>query len=236
MGYESIWLGIFGKTLKMLYFLFNRTAPLKNWRELEIVGSYVVLDGEVEEKYRSRIDFLIYFLLALTAFNPVEVFEEVAEKTGEVYDFVPELKRSKVKWSYREFWCLVGAMRSNALEAYFKIPFWFNIYSVIYLQLLRNIRQGKQDEFMALAKWIIKQTRELTARIKESVEGRMLMNSEEDGPNGEFAFDGESFVQGIVTLGKYMFENKGKDLSMTKWEEFRDKNSIFYYFWRIDSP
>lgn len=39
---------------------------------------YIILDGDVSSKYQSRIDFLTYFLLALTTLEPIEAFEEIS--------------------------------------------------------------------------------------------------------------------------------------------------------------
>ena len=34
MGFEAVWLGVFGKTLNMLNFLFTRKEPIKDWKKL----------------------------------------------------------------------------------------------------------------------------------------------------------------------------------------------------------
>lgn len=75
LGAETIWLGIFGKTLKMLMFLFKRKETIKEWRKLELIeNKYVAIDGSMSGKYQTRLDFLIYFLLALTTFDPILAF------------------------------------------------------------------------------------------------------------------------------------------------------------------
>lgn len=58
------------------------------------------MEGDISAKYHSRIDFLIYLLLGLTTFDPILVFSEVSEKTGETYPFLADLKKMKNKWSY----------------------------------------------------------------------------------------------------------------------------------------
>lgn len=34
MGFEAVWLGVFGKTLDMLNFIFTRKEPIVKWDEL----------------------------------------------------------------------------------------------------------------------------------------------------------------------------------------------------------
>lgn len=87
---------------------------------------------------------MIYLLVGLTTFDPILVFEEVAGKTEENYPFLADLRKSSYKWSYREFWILVESVKLNKLEAYFKIPFWNNVLTVIYPQMLKSQEKDGQ--------------------------------------------------------------------------------------------
>lgn len=79
MGHEAIWLGVFGKTLKLMSFLYTRKEPLKDWKKLELLDNkYLQINGDISAKYHSRLDYLSYFLLALTTFDPIEVFTEIS--------------------------------------------------------------------------------------------------------------------------------------------------------------
>ena len=49
-----------------------------------------------------------------------------------------ELTNTNFVWSYTEFWCLIDQVNRNPFQGYFKIPFWSNVISLIYLQLMEN--------------------------------------------------------------------------------------------------
>lgn len=133
------------------------------------------MEGDVSSKYHSRLDFLTYFLLALTTFDPLQIFQEVSEKTGETLPFMADLRKYKHKWSYRQFWCLVDCVRKNKTETYFKIPFWNNALTIIYIQMLKNLKQGQMREFTGLSKFIFKQVKDLTKRVDNAcLEGKTL--------------------------------------------------------------
>ena len=60
----------------MLSFLFKRKEIIKDWKKLELIqNKYVAFDGNLSGKYQTRLDFLIYFLIGLTTFDPVLAFE-----------------------------------------------------------------------------------------------------------------------------------------------------------------
>lgn len=239
MGFEAVWLGIFGKTLNMLSFLFLRKEPIRDWKKLELLEmKYLTLEGDISSKYQSRIDFLTYFLITLTTIDPVEALEEISGKTGENYPFIDQLRKHKHKWSYREFWCLVDCMKNNTMEAYFRIPFWCNVLSAIYLQMLSSIRQGKMSEFEALSVWVIKEIKLLTNKHEKTPETKYLEDQLDEHESGKYEFDGEEFVNSIKALGRSI-DTKEREIKLTtrdsRWEDFRDKFSILYYFWRRDT-
>lgn len=69
---QKIWVIVFGKLLKFLDFLYKRKNDLESYHKLELIqNGYVKKIKEVHSKYLSRIDFLSYMLLGLTAFDPL---------------------------------------------------------------------------------------------------------------------------------------------------------------------
>lgn len=78
MGYEKIWVIVFGKLLKMLEFVYKRKEDLKKYTELELLANkHLEKRGEIEGKYLSRIDYLTYLLLGLTAYDPILIFRQI---------------------------------------------------------------------------------------------------------------------------------------------------------------
>lgn len=78
MGFEKVWVIVFGKLLRLLDFIYKRKTDLKGFTELELlVSKQVEKRGELEGKYLSRLDYLTYMLFGLTAFDPLMVFRQI---------------------------------------------------------------------------------------------------------------------------------------------------------------
>lgn len=72
MGYQRMWLIIFGKTLDMLSFIYKRNKPIKSFKELQLIKlNYIGVKKEIVPLYMSRIDYLLYFLIGLTTLDPI---------------------------------------------------------------------------------------------------------------------------------------------------------------------
>lgn len=77
MGYEKIWIIVFGKLLKLLEFIYKRKEDLKHYSELDLLANkHLEKRGDIEGKYLSRIDYLTYMLFGLTAYDPVMIFRQ----------------------------------------------------------------------------------------------------------------------------------------------------------------
>ena len=75
---KKIWSIVFGKLLKMLEDIYKRKTDLGSFHDLELIKcGYIKKYKEVHSKYLSRIDFLVYMLFGLTAFDPHMVVRQV---------------------------------------------------------------------------------------------------------------------------------------------------------------
>jgi len=102
MGYEKIWTIIFGKTLKLLEFIFKRKEDLASFKHLDLIANkYIELRGDLSGKYLSRIDYLSYLLFGLTAFDPLMIFSQVEQKERDVRKSREEIQSWGNKWSYK---------------------------------------------------------------------------------------------------------------------------------------
>lgn len=70
---------------------------------------------------------------------------------------------------------------------YWEIPFWINAYSAIYLQILKYKQNGKNKQFLTLAKEIIGYVVKLSK--KDSEEDKAIRSIIED--NEKYQFDGD---------------------------------------------
>lgn len=81
MGYEKVWTIIFGKTLKLLQFIYTRKEDLKSYKDLDLIkNKYIEMKGDIAGRYLSRMDFLSYFLFGLTSFDPQLIFSQLEHK------------------------------------------------------------------------------------------------------------------------------------------------------------
>ena len=65
----------------MLDFIYKRKNDLESYHKLELIqNGYIRKYKEVHSMYLSRIDFLVYMLFGLTAFDPILVVRQVEEK------------------------------------------------------------------------------------------------------------------------------------------------------------
>jgi hypothetical protein len=143
MGAERVWFCTFGRTLRMLEFIYKQKEPISSFRDLPLFkNSYIPLEDDVSLKYLTRLDSLTYFLFGLVCFDPLLVYEEVTFRTGQTFPCVEEIKKSNHKWSYREFWNLFGAIKANPFESHHKPVVLMNIISITYLQVLNFKRNG----------------------------------------------------------------------------------------------
>ena len=78
---KKIWVIVFGKMLAMLDFIYKRKQDLENYHKLELIQcGYIRKYKEIHSKYLTRIDFLIYFLFGLTAFDPLLITKQIEER------------------------------------------------------------------------------------------------------------------------------------------------------------
>ncbi len=234
MGYEKVWLIVFGKLLHLLQFLYKRREDLRNYRELDLLASkHLERRGEVEGKYLSRVDYLTYMLLGLAAYDPLMVLRQVEEKEGNVRGSREEVESWGREWSYREFWVLLQALLANKHDSYFKPILHMNILSVLYPRIYAHKRNP--STFKAeneLYKLILEEGKKYFSRFKTIKELKALQDSE-DGPG--FEYDGDNFVQGIKVLESRLTVEKVKEFNLkgdnaSNARDFEAKSNVFYYF------
>ena len=64
---------------------------------------------------------------------------------------------------------------------------------------------------------------------------KIIRDIEVIDPNNNYDFDGEDFVATIKTLGKGIDQREKEQMKTKSWQDFRDRNSVVYYFWRLSS-
>lgn len=139
MGYEKVWVIVFGKLLKMLEFVYKRKEDLRRYTELELLANkHLEKRGEIEGKYLSRIDYLTYLLLGLTAYDPITIFRQTEEKEPNLRDSRQQIESWGREWSYKEFWILIDLILKNKHDSYFKPVLYMNILSALYPRIYAN--------------------------------------------------------------------------------------------------
>ena len=139
MGYEKIWMIVFGKTLRLLQFTYKRQQDIKKLTELDLLANkHMDLVGEVEPKYLSRIDYLTYFLMGLLAFDPISIYKQVEQKDPAVRQSREEVQNFGREWSYKEFWIYLDLVLKNKHQSYFKPVLYMNILSSLFSKILEN--------------------------------------------------------------------------------------------------
>lgn len=79
---------------------------------------------------------------------------------------------------------------------------------------------------------IFKMCKTLAKKLNNTKELKLIRNMMIDDEDKGYDFDGDDFVSSIETLGRSM-EQREKDMKSRTWEEFRNKNSVIYYLWRL---
>lgn len=79
---------------------------------------------------------------------------------------------------------------------------------------------------------IFKMCKTLAKKLNNIKELKLIRNMMIDDEDKRYDFDGDDFVSSIETLGRSM-EQREKDMKSRTWEEFRNKNSVIYYLWRL---
>ena len=99
-----------------------------------------------------------------------------------------ELLTLNYKWPYSEFWFLIDVMNKNTYHSYWKLPFWNNVISAIYLQVLENLKKGTHQQFAKLSSDIIKKCDKLIGDLPNSEDLKAIKKI--DIMEDDYDFDG----------------------------------------------
>lgn len=178
MGYEKVWLTIFGKLLKLLEFIYKRKEDLKKYTELELLVNKHIerrAKGEFEGRYLSRVDYLTYMLLGLAAYDPIMVYRQIEEKEPNVRESREEIESWGREWNYKEYWILVHLILSNKHESYFKPIIYMNILASLYPRLyLHKLDPQKYKAENEVYKQVLDEGKKYFAKFKTIKELKVL--------------------------------------------------------------